>query len=141
MSFTNFHTELRNHYTEHGIITNQTYTKSGQPEMKGGGEVEARNNNPQGSKCAHCRRSRGGDQGLLPPRLPSDKRLHRLPPNFTSSTTVRHQSSEACVQVLYYCKDDSRLKTKGIIKGRAKHKKILLNISISGSLFCYRKKW
>ena len=82
--------------------------------MKGSGEVEARNNNPKGSKCALCRRSRGGDQGLLPPWLPSDKRLHQLPPSFTSSTTVCHQSSEACVQVLYYCKDDSRLKTKGI---------------------------
>ena len=111
--------------------------------MKGSGEVEARKNNPQGSKCALCRRSRGGDQGLLPPRLPSDKRLHRLPPNFTSSTTVCHQSSEACVQVLYYCKDDSRLK-KGYLsihQGQGKTQKILLNISIGGSLFCYRKKW
>ena len=51
--------------------------------------------NPQ----SRCRRARGCDQGLLPPRLPAHQGLHRLPPAFPETAPVCHKSTQACVQV------------------------------------------
>ena len=56
-------------------------------------------NSPITNSQSHCRRSRGSDQGLLPPRLPPHQRLHRLPPALPQTASVCHKSAQACVQV------------------------------------------